>query len=121
MLNLEATLEQLALVKDDSDRQLLAEKLMSYRSHASLMNDLDVGHLVIQAIPALKFSAHWEVKIIPSPDAAARFLVNGASVYLDMVCELGHCWSPYWEVYNGDEPQRVGMLDIDDLFKLIEG
>lgn len=120
MLRLEQTLEQLALVKDDNDRQLLAEKLMSCHSHAALMSD-DTRHLVIQAIPALNFPTHWEVKIIPSPDAAARFLVNGVSVYLDMVCELGHDWSPYWEVYAGGEPVRVPMLEVDELFKLIEG
>ena len=121
MLNLEHTLEQLALVKDDSDRQLLAEKLMSCRSHVALLNDLDIRHLVIQAIPPLKFPADWEVRIIPSIDAAARFLVNGASVYLDMVCELGHCVAPYWEVYTGDEPVRIPMLEVDELFELIGG
>ena len=121
MLRLEQTLEQLVIVEDDNDRQLLAEKLMSCRSHAALMDDDTVRHLVIQAIPVLKFPAHWEVKIIPSPDAAARFLVNGASVYLDMVCELGHCWAPYWEVYAGDEPVRIPMLEVDELLELIGG
>ena len=121
MLRLEQTLEQLVIVEDDNDRQLLAEKLMSCRSHAALMDDDTVRHLVIQAIPVLKFPAHWEVKIIPSPDAAARFLVNGASVYLDMVCELGHCGVPYWEVYTGDEPVRIPMLEVDELLELIGG
>lgn len=77
-------------------------------------------------IPAIKFKADWEVKVIPPfAGAIARFLVshngNTASIYLDCYAKLGAWDEPYWEVFpfEGDVG-RCRMAETETLLSMIE-
>lgn len=72
-------------------------------------------------IPELEFPAGWKVKINPPfVGAIVRFRVNGCvSVYLDCNNYLGCEDGPYWEVYDGSEPERFDMADTAGLLAYI--
>lgn len=80
----------------------------------------------VKKIPALKFDADWEVKIIPPfGGAMGRFLVskNGGhsvSVYLDCHDALGYMEQPYWEAYPiGEDTARFLLDDTEGLINAI--
>jgi len=78
----------------------------------------------IERIPELKFRATWKVKIMPPVfGALVRFTVTKGrrivSVYLDVHEALGYFEGPYWEAYNGDEPERFALEDTKGLLGYI--
>jgi hypothetical protein len=81
----------------------------------------------IKKIPAIKFPAGWEVKIIPPfGGAMARFMVivsptKSISVYLDCFDALGYFGSPYWEIYPyNDDTYRCAMDNVDELITALK-
>ena len=76
-------------------------------------------------MPAIKFKADWEVKVIPPfAGAMARFWIDcggsHVSVYLDVNDALGSVGEPYWEIYPyEDDTCRVLMNNTEELVERI--
>lgn len=79
----------------------------------------------VEKIPYLKFSADWNVKVIPPfAGAMARFIIKKGkakvSVYLDVSNALGYGGKHYWEVYPyKDVAFRCDMNETKKLLQAI--
>lgn len=97
------------------------------KSDSELKRAREAGNL----IPWFKFPQDWDVKVIPSGFADARFIVkngdNVISVYFDLFNKLGYFGNsePYWEVYpiryaDYEDVARFDASDIKGLFACIQ-
>jgi hypothetical protein len=79
----------------------------------------------IRTIPAIRFHADWDVRIIPPfGGAVVRFVVANeeydVSVFLDCYEVLGATEEPYWEIYPDEEGDACRFL-MDDTAGLMNG
>lgn len=117
-----AIYDQLTLIKDVEKREQMALILQQSRSHQEARLRLrDIECTLENAIPEVLFPPEWNANLISPNMAARRYIVNGKSVYLDMVDELGYYLSPYWEVYNGEDTFRCPMMEVESLIALVAG